>query len=66
MTEGYHDRPPYRYRNAQLVLFRILSRRDWDRMQSFANSFRGRAEIEHVLYGMYAVHVRPVGKQEAA
>jgi hypothetical protein len=47
--------------NAQelTVLFRIISRRDWDRLQGWRAACPG-SRIEHLMFGLYALHV-PAG-----
>ncbi len=40
------------------VLFRIISRRSWDELQSWHQAFPG-SRIEHVLYGVYALIIPP-------
>ncbi len=44
------------------VLFRIISRRDWDRLLSWRAAFPG-SRIEHLMHGLYALHV-PAGVRE--
>ncbi len=41
------------------VLFRIISRRDWDRLQGWHTACPG-SRIEHLMFGLYALHV-PAG-----
>lgn len=41
------------------VLFRILSRRDWDRLQGWRAACPG-SRVEHLMHGLYALHV-PAG-----
>jgi hypothetical protein len=53
------DVPP-----AALVLFRIISRRDWDRLQSWHKSCPG-STVEHLEHGLYVLTV-PAGSAEAA
>ena len=38
------------------VLFRILSRRDWDRLLGWRAACPG-SRIEHLMHGLYALHV---------
>lgn len=41
-----------------MVLFRIISRRSWDELQSWHEAFPG-SRIEHVLYGIYVLVIEP-------
>jgi hypothetical protein len=41
------------------VLFRIISRRDWDRLLGWRAACPG-SRIEHLMHGLYALHV-PAG-----
>lgn len=45
------------------VLFRILSRRDWDRLLGWRAACPG-SRIEHLMHGLYALHV-PGGAEAA-
>jgi hypothetical protein len=45
------------------VLFRIISRRDWDRLLGWRAAFPG-SRIEHLMHGLYALHV-PAGIWES-
>jgi len=47
-----------------MVLFRIISRRDWDRLQGWARSCPG-SEVEHLMYGLYVLTI-PAGGAEVA
>jgi len=38
------------------VLFRIISRRDWDRLLGWRAACPG-SRIEHLMHGLYALHV---------
>lgn len=38
------------------VLFRIISRRDWDRLLGWRAACPGSC-IEHLMHGLYALHV---------
>jgi hypothetical protein len=42
-----------------LVLFRIISRRDWDRLQSWHKSCPG-STVEHLEHGLYVLTI-PAG-----
>lgn len=44
------------------VLFRIISRQDWDRLLGWRAACPG-SRIEHLMHGLYALHV-PAGLQE--
>lgn len=39
---------------ALMILFRIISRRSWDELQSWCEAFPG-SRVEHVLHGIYAL-----------
>jgi hypothetical protein len=47
------------------VLFRIISRRSWDELQSWHKALPG-SRIEHLKFGLYALHVEPGGARELA
>ena len=38
------------------VLFRIISRRDWDRLLGWRAACPG-SRIEHLMHGLYALHM---------
>ncbi len=40
------------------VLFRIISRRSWDELQSCHEALPG-SRVEHLMYGCYVLHVKP-------
>lgn len=42
------------------VLFRIISRRSWDELQSWHKALPG-SRIEHLMHGLYVLHVEPGG-----
>ncbi len=44
------------------ILFRIISRADWDRLHGWSAACPG-SRIEHLMYGLYALHV-PAGVRE--
>lgn len=46
-----------------LVLFRIISRRSWDELQSWHKALPG-SRVEHLMYGCYVLIVRPGGARE--
>lgn len=43
-----------------LVLFRIISRRSWDELQRWHEALPG-SRVEHLMYGLYVLHVEPGG-----
>jgi hypothetical protein len=43
-----------------MVSFRIISRRSWDDLQGLREALPG-SRIEHVLHGIYVLHVPPGG-----
>lgn len=45
---------------ALMVLFRIISRRSWDELQSWHKALPG-SRVEHLMYGLYVLHVEPGG-----
>jgi len=59
-----HDPSPDR--TAELsVLFRIISRRDWDRMQSWHRACPG-SEVEHLMHGLFVLTVPAGGAAKVA
>jgi hypothetical protein len=48
-----------------MVLFRIISRHDWDRMQSWARACPG-AAVEHLYAGLYVLFLPAGGAGVAA
>ncbi len=50
------DSPP----ETLMVSFRIISRRSWDDLQGLREALPG-SRIEHVLHGIYVLHVPPGG-----
>lgn len=46
--------------NALVMLFRIISRKSWDDLQSLHEAYPG-SRVEHVLYGIYALIIEPGG-----
>jgi len=42
-----------------MVMFRIISRRDWDRLQSWHQSCPG-STVEHLMHGLYVLTI-PTG-----
>jgi hypothetical protein len=47
------------------VLFRIISRRDWDRLLGWRTACPG-SRIEHLMHGLYALHVPAGAVREGA
>jgi hypothetical protein len=47
------------------VLFRIISRRSWDELQSLQAAFP-RSRVEHILYGIYTLVIPPGGARKLA
>ncbi len=43
-----------------MVMFRIISRRDWDRLQGWHHACPGSA-VEHLMHGLYVLVVPAVG-----
>jgi hypothetical protein len=43
-----------------MILFRIISRRSWDELQSLHEAFPG-SRVEHVLHGIYVLVIEPGG-----
>jgi hypothetical protein len=52
-------------RPAALVLFRAISRRDWDSLQGWHKSCPG-STVEHLEHGLYVLTVPTGGAEEAA
>lgn len=55
----------YRTDESISVLFRIISRRSWDELHSWHKAFPG-SRIEHLMHGLYVLHVEPGGARELA
>ena len=55
------DNPP----EPLMVLFRIISRRSRDELQSLHKAFSGSC-VEHVLYGIYVLIILPGGARRIA
>ncbi len=43
-----------------VILFRIISHRSWDELQSLHEAFLG-SRVEHVLHGIYVLLIEPGG-----
>jgi len=41
-------------------MFRIISRRSWDELQSWHKTLPG-SRVEHLMHGLYVLHVEPGG-----
>lgn len=50
---------------ALMVLFRVISRRSWNDLQSWREAIPG-SRVEHILYGIYALTVPPGGARRLA
>lgn len=48
-----------------LVLFRIISRRSWDELQSWHRALPG-SRVEHLMHGLYVLHIKPGGARRLA
>jgi hypothetical protein len=48
-----------------MVCFRIISRHSWDQLQAWHAACPG-STVEHVLHGIYVLHIPPGGSGEAA
>lgn len=57
------DNPPERIE--VIVLFRILTRREWDALQSWHKACPG-STVEHLMHGLYVLAVPAGGTCEAA
>jgi hypothetical protein len=58
-TASIQDRPT----ESLLLLFRILARREWDRLQEMHRSFPG-SVVEHVAAGIFVLHIQPGAARE--
>ena len=47
------------------ILFRIISRHDWDRLQGWHRSCPG-STVEHLMHGLYVLTIPAGGAYEAA
>ena len=43
-----------------MVLYRIISRRSWDKLQALHKSCPG-SSVEHLMHGLYVLHIPPGG-----
>ena len=59
--EFYSEAPPENL----IILFRIISRRSWDRLQGLHEAFPG-SQVEHVLHGIYVLIIQPGGAKRSA
>lgn len=48
-----------------VVLFKIISRRSWDELQSWHKALPG-SRIEHIKHGIYVLTVEPGGARRPA
>ena len=48
-----------------IIVFRIISRRSWDELQGWRDALPG-SRVEHVMYGIYVLHVPPGGAKGLA
>jgi hypothetical protein len=50
-----------------MVLYKIISRYSWDRLQALHKSCPG-SSVEHLMHGLYVLHIPPGGAkgEEAA
>ena len=52
-------------RTEVMVLFRIISRRDWDRLQAMHRACP-RSAVEHLMFGLYLLTIPTGGATEVA
>jgi hypothetical protein len=52
-------------RTEVMVMFRIISRHDWDQLQGWHKSCPG-SSVEHLAHGLYVLAVPAGGADEAA
>ena len=45
-----------------MVLYHIISRRSWDKLQALHKSCPG-SSVEHIMPGLYVLHIPPGGAQ---
>lgn len=60
-TRSIQDRPT----EPLSILFRVISRYSWDQLQSYHAALPG-SRIEHLMFGLYVLHIPPGGSLEAA
>ena len=48
-----------------IILFRITSRRSWERLQDVHEAFPG-SRVEHVMHGIYVLTIEPGGTRRSA
>ena len=51
-------------RTEVMVMFRIISRHDWDRLQGWHRSCPG-STVEHLMHGLYVLSIPAGGAGEA-
>jgi hypothetical protein len=59
--EFYTESP----RETLMILFRIISRKSWNELQSWHDAFPG-SRVEHILYGVYVLIIEPGGARRLA
>jgi hypothetical protein len=47
-----------------MILFRIISRKSWDELQSWHEAFPG-STVEHVLHDIYVLVIKPGGSNRS-
>lgn len=50
---------------ALMVLFKVIGRRSWHSLQAWHENFTN-SRIEHVLYGIYVLHIPADGAKDLA
>ena len=60
--EFYSEAPPENL----IILFRIISRRSWDRLQGLHEAFFPGSRVEHVLHDSYVLIIEPGGARRSA
>jgi len=48
-----------------VVLFRIISRESWRKLQAWQDALPG-SRVEHLMFGFYVLHIPPGGAGELA
>lgn len=58
MTAPMEEFYPEPQAETLMILFRIISRRSWDELQSWHKALPG-SHVEHLMHGLYVLHAKP-------
>jgi hypothetical protein len=65
MTAPLHPSIPDSPPETLMILFRIISRRSWDQLQSWHKAIP-ESRIEHLMFGLYVLIIEPSGARGSA